>query len=66
MLLFVIGIYNIPFLTNVFCSDLDDGGFLVPKIVLTATHYPGKQLVDDEGQSGQIDGLYDAACDAAG
>lgn len=46
-------------------GDLQDGVFLVPKVVLVATHYAGRKVVDDDGNDGQLDDLYDEACDAA-
>ena len=47
-------------------NDLEDGAFLVPKVVLVATHCPGKKVLDDAGDEGQLDLLYDAVCDAGG
>lgn len=47
-------------------SDLDHGAFLVPKVILVGVHYPGRKLLDDEGDTGQLDVLYDRACDSGG
>ena len=47
-------------------SDIQDGVFLVPKIALVATHYPGKQLIDDDGDSGQLDAMYDEVHETGG
>jgi len=44
-------------------EDVKDGALLVPKIVLVATHCPGKKVLDDEGDEGQLDNLYDAVAD---
>ena len=44
-------------------SDLDHGALLVPKVILVGVHYPGRKLLDDEGDKGQLDMLYDRVCD---
>ncbi len=35
----------------------------MPKLVLVATHCAGRKLLDERGNEGQIDFLYDEACD---
>ena len=47
-------------------SDLADGAFLVPKIVLVGIHCPGRKILDDEEDDGQLDYLYDEACRLGG
>ncbi len=47
-------------------ADIKDGALLVPKIVLVGVHCPGRKLIDEEGDSGQLDFLYDEACDVGG
>ena len=47
-------------------EDVKDGAFLVPKVVLVASHCPGKKVIDDDGDEGQLDRLYDEACDVGG
>lgn len=47
-------------------SDLKDGSLLVPKIVMVATHCPGKKLIDETGNEGQLDFLYDEVTDLGG
>ncbi|ELU18809.1 hypothetical protein CAPTEDRAFT_210277 [Capitella teleta] len=44
-------------------SDLKDGSLLVPKVVMVASHCPGKKLIDEEGNEGQLDQLYDEVSD---
>jgi len=44
-------------------SDLDHGALLVPKVILVGVHYPGRKLLDDVGDKGQLDMLYDRVCD---
>ena len=36
---------------------------LVPKLVLVASHCPGRKLLDEQGDEGQLDYLYDEACE---
>ena len=40
-------------------TDIEDGALLVPKVVLVAKHCVGKLLIDEEGDSGQLDFIYD-------
>ena len=40
-------------------SDVIAGSLLVPKVVVVASHIPGKLLIDDKGNMGQIDFIYD-------
>ena len=47
-------------------SDIQDGSLLVPKIVMVAMHCPGKKLIDEGGNEGQLDFLYDEVCDLGG
>ena len=47
-------------------SDIKDGALLVPKLIFVATHCPGKVLIDEEGNHGQLDHLYDEACEIGG
>ncbi|KAK2178313.1 hypothetical protein NP493_548g02058 [Ridgeia piscesae] len=42
-------------------SDIKDDALLVPKVILVAVHSPGRKLIDEEGDHGQLDLLYDAA-----
>ena len=42
---------------------LQDGALLVPKLVLVASHCPGRKLLDEQGDEGQLDYLYDEACE---
>jgi len=42
-------------------SDIKDGAFLVPKIILVGLHTPGRKLLDEEDDQGQLDFLYDEA-----
>lgn len=44
-------------------TDLKDGTLLVPKVVMVAMHCPGKKLIDEEGNEGQLDLLYDEVSD---
>lgn len=43
--------------------DVKDGALLVPKVILVAVHCPGKKLIDDDGDSGQLDYIYDEVCE---
>ncbi len=36
---------------------------MVPKLVLVAQHCAGVKLIDEESDRGQLDYLYDEACD---
>ena len=47
-------------------SDIKDDALLVPKVILVAVHSPGRKLLDEEGDHGQLDLLYDAAIDMGG
>lgn len=47
-------------------SDVQDGSLLVPKVVMVAMHCPGKKLIDEDGNEGQLDFLYDEVCDLGG
>ena len=40
-------------------SDVTDGALLVPKVVLVGVFCPGRKLIDDRGDTGQLDYLYD-------
>jgi len=40
-------------------TDIKDGALLVPKVILVAVHCPGKKLIDEEGDEGQLDYIYD-------
>ena len=47
-------------------ADVKDGALLVPKVILVASHCPGRKLIDDKTNSGQLDFLYDEVCDTGG
>ncbi len=47
-------------------SDLEEGALLVPKVILTASHCPGQRLLDEEGDEGVLDYIYDKVCDVQG
>lgn len=40
-------------------TDVQDGALLVPKVILVAVHCPGKKLIDEQGDEGQLDFIYD-------
>lgn len=40
-------------------TDVKDGALLVPKVIVVAVHCPGKKLIDEEGDEGQLDFIYD-------
>ena len=42
-------------------EDLKDGALLVPKLLMVARHCPGRKLLDEDGDEGQLDFLYDEA-----
>jgi len=44
-------------------DDVKDGALLVPKVILVATHCPGRKLLDDVGDEGQLDAVYDEVCE---
>lgn len=43
-------------------TDFKEGALLVPKVILVAKHCPGKKLIDDDGNQGILDDLYDEVC----
>ena len=47
-------------------SDIKDGALLVPKVILVAVHCPGRKLIDEEKDEGQLDMLYDEAVEMGG
>ena len=47
-------------------SDIRDGALLVPKIIFIVVHCPGKKVLDEDGNEGQLDHLYDEACEIGG
>ena len=47
-------------------SDIKDGALLVPKLVLVGQHMAGRKLIDSDGDEGQLDAIYDEACELGG
>ena len=47
-------------------GDVKDGALLVPKLIMVARHCPGRKLLDDQGDEGQLDLLYDEAVEMEG
>ena len=47
-------------------SDIKDGALLVPKVILVAVHCPGRKLIDEDKDEGQLDMLYDEAVEMGG
>ena len=47
-------------------SDVKDGALLVPKVILAAGHRPGQKLIDEAGDEGQLDFVYDEVCHVGG
>lgn len=47
-------------------TDIKDGALLVPKLVFVGMHCPGRKLIDSDGDEGQLDLLYDEACELGG
>lgn len=40
-------------------DDIKDGALFVPKVILVAVFQPGRKLIDDSGDEGQLDEAYD-------
>ena len=40
-------------------DDVKDGALFVPKVILVAVFQPGRKLIDDNGDEGQLDEAYD-------
>ena len=47
-------------------SDIKDDALLVPKVILVGVHCPGRKLIDEENDQGQLDLLYDEAIEMGG
>jgi len=45
-------------------EDLTDNSILlVPKVVMVANHCPGRKVLDESGDQGQLDAIYDVLCE---